>query len=147
MNRSPTRDFVVGLFVLAGLAAVAYLSLSVGGFTFGSSRGLVLYASFDQIGGLKPRAPVQVSGVKVGQVTAIELNGDYSSSPSTLPHRSSHPGFSATSTFLWNSAVKRNCWRRARRSRSPNRRSSSSASSGSSFTTPMWRRPTESSAR
>jgi phospholipid/cholesterol/gamma-HCH transport system substrate-binding protein len=77
MNRSPTRDFVVGLFVLAGLAAIAYLSLSVGGFTFGASRGLVLYASFDQIGGLKPRAPVQVSGVKVGQVTAIALNGDY----------------------------------------------------------------------
>ena len=34
MNRSGTRDFIVGLFVLAGLAAIAYLSLSVGGLSY-----------------------------------------------------------------------------------------------------------------
>ena len=42
MRRSPTRDFVVGLFVLAGLAAIAYLSLSVGGFSYSGPRGFAL---------------------------------------------------------------------------------------------------------
>lgn len=77
MTRAPLRDFVVGLFVLAGLGAIAYLSMSVGGFAFGNSGGLVLHAGFDEIGGLKPRAPVVVAGVKVGQVTQIALNDDF----------------------------------------------------------------------
>lgn len=77
MTRSATRDFVVGLFVLAGLAAIAYLSMSVGGLTLSDNGGLRLFANFDQIGGLKPRAPVVVAGVKVGQVESITLNEDY----------------------------------------------------------------------
>jgi phospholipid/cholesterol/gamma-HCH transport system substrate-binding protein len=74
MSRSPWRDFLVGCFVLAGLAAVAYLSISVGGLSYGGPGGLTLYATFDQTGGLKPRAPVTISGVKVGQVTAVTLD-------------------------------------------------------------------------
>src|ERR1041384_4789474 len=74
MQRSPTRDFVVGLFVLIGLGAIAYLSLSVGGLSSSGPGGLTVYALFDQTGGLKPRAPVVLSGVKVGQVTAITLD-------------------------------------------------------------------------
>jgi phospholipid/cholesterol/gamma-HCH transport system substrate-binding protein len=71
---SPLRDLIVGLFVAAGLAAVAWLSLGVGGLSYGEGGGLVLQAAFDDIGGLKVRAPVVVSGVKVGQVTAIQLD-------------------------------------------------------------------------
>jgi phospholipid/cholesterol/gamma-HCH transport system substrate-binding protein len=77
MSRSPMRDFVVGLFVLAGLGAVAYLSVNVGGLAYSGPGGFILYASFDQTGGLKPRAPVVIAGVKVGQVDAIELDDDY----------------------------------------------------------------------
>jgi phospholipid/cholesterol/gamma-HCH transport system substrate-binding protein len=77
MNRSPRRDFLVGLFVLAGMGAVAYLSLSVGGLSYAGPRGLTLLANFDEIGGLKARAPIVVSGVKVGQVKAIDLDTDY----------------------------------------------------------------------
>ncbi len=77
MSRSPVRDFVVGLFVLAGLAAIAYLSINVGGLSYNGPGGLTLYASFDQTGGLKPRAPVVISGVKVGQIAGIELGPDY----------------------------------------------------------------------
>ena len=77
MTRSPVRDFVVGLFVLAGLGAIAYLSINVGGLSYNGPGGLTLYASFDQTGGLKPRAPVVISGVKVGQVKAIDLGKDY----------------------------------------------------------------------
>ncbi|GIW45967.1 MAG: outer membrane lipid asymmetry maintenance protein MlaD [Candidatus Binatia bacterium] len=77
MNRSPQRDLIVGLFVLAGLAALAYLSMTVGGLTFRNTGGLTIYASFDEIGGLKPRAPVVIAGVKVGQVVDIVLDSDY----------------------------------------------------------------------
>jgi phospholipid/cholesterol/gamma-HCH transport system substrate-binding protein len=76
MERSATRDFIVGLFVIVGLAAIAYLSFSVGGLSLGSNGGLHLFATFDQIGGLKPRAKVEISGVRVGQVESIALNPD-----------------------------------------------------------------------
>jgi len=77
MRRSPVRDFLVGLFVLVGLGAVAYLSLAVGGLSYTGPGGLTLYAAFDQTGGLKTRAPVVISGVKVGQVSSITLDGNY----------------------------------------------------------------------
>ncbi len=77
MNRSGTRDLIVGLFVLAGLAAIAYLSLSVGGLSFRQPGGLKLYADFDEIGGLKTRAQVVISGVKVGEISSITLDKDY----------------------------------------------------------------------
>jgi phospholipid/cholesterol/gamma-HCH transport system substrate-binding protein len=74
MQTSPSRDFAVGLFVLIGLAALGYLSLQVGGLS--TAGGLQLHATFDQIGGLAERAPVVISGVKVGKVTRIELAED-----------------------------------------------------------------------
>jgi phospholipid/cholesterol/gamma-HCH transport system substrate-binding protein len=74
MQPSPVRDFVVGLFVLAGLAALAYLTFQVAGLSYRVPGGLVLYATFDDIGGLKERAPVVISGVKVGQVEGVALD-------------------------------------------------------------------------
>ena len=74
MQPSAIRDFVVGLFVLAGLGAIAYLSIQVGGLSYKGPGGLELIASFDEIGGLAARAPVAISGVKVGQVARVELD-------------------------------------------------------------------------
>jgi phospholipid/cholesterol/gamma-HCH transport system substrate-binding protein len=74
MERSGSRDLAVGLFVLAGLLAVAFLSLRVGGFTLSRPPTITLYASFDEIGGLKPRAPVVISGFRVGEVRRIGLD-------------------------------------------------------------------------
>lgn len=76
MQNTPTRDLVVGLFVLAGLLAIGYLSIELGGFSYGGQGGLRLVASFRDIGGLSLRAPVEISGVKVGRVAAIELGPD-----------------------------------------------------------------------
>jgi phospholipid/cholesterol/gamma-HCH transport system substrate-binding protein len=77
MNRAPLRDLLVGCFVLAGLGAIAYLSLSVGGLSYRGAGGLPLVAKFDELGGLKPRAQVVISGVKVGQVKGITLDDAY----------------------------------------------------------------------
>ena len=74
--QSPRRDLAVGLFVLMGLGALGYLSLQVGGLRLDRAGGLELFATFDDIGGLSPRAPVVISGVKVGQVTRIDLDED-----------------------------------------------------------------------
>jgi phospholipid/cholesterol/gamma-HCH transport system substrate-binding protein len=77
MRESPRREFWVGIFVLAGLAGIAWLSLSVGGVNLRGPGGLQLTAVFDEIGGLKTRAQVVVGGVKVGQVKSIGLGDDY----------------------------------------------------------------------
>jgi phospholipid/cholesterol/gamma-HCH transport system substrate-binding protein len=74
MQPSPIRDLIVGLFVALGLATIAYLSIRVGGVSYAGRGGLELHATFDQIGGLKPRAPVAVAGVTVGQVRDITLD-------------------------------------------------------------------------
>jgi phospholipid/cholesterol/gamma-HCH transport system substrate-binding protein len=77
MTPSPFRDLMVGVFVLLGLAALAYLSVSLGGLSYADTGGLRLVAVFDEIGGLKPRAQVVVGGVKVGQVEQIALDPDF----------------------------------------------------------------------
>jgi phospholipid/cholesterol/gamma-HCH transport system substrate-binding protein len=76
MQTTPGRDLAVGIFVLVGLAALAWLSVQVGGATLGGPGGLRLEATFDEIGGLTPRAPVVISGVKVGRVERIGLDDD-----------------------------------------------------------------------
>jgi phospholipid/cholesterol/gamma-HCH transport system substrate-binding protein len=68
MQPSPIRDLVVGIFVLIGLGTIGYLSVQVGGVSYKGPGGLLLYAAFDEVGGLKPRAPVSIAGVTVGQV-------------------------------------------------------------------------------
>ena len=71
MERS-TLDLWVGLFVIAGIGALVILALKVGnlsGHTGGDTYEV--YAYFDNIGGLKPRAPVKSAGVVVGRVADI----------------------------------------------------------------------------
>ena len=68
-------DVWVGLFVLLGALAVMFLALKAGNMSsmsFGPSYALV--ARFDNIGGLKPRAPVKSAGVVVGRVESIGFN-------------------------------------------------------------------------
>ena len=74
MQRSPLRDFVLGLFVLFGLGSIGYLSIQVGGLYYNGPSGFLLHATFDQVGDLKPHAAVVVAGVRVGQVVSIELD-------------------------------------------------------------------------
>ncbi|MHC4845123.1 MAG: outer membrane lipid asymmetry maintenance protein MlaD [Planctomycetota bacterium] len=77
MGRIAVRNTVVGVFVLAGLAAMAYMSLSIGGLSIQGPSDFRLFAHFDETGGLKARAPVVISGVRVGEVIGIGLDEDY----------------------------------------------------------------------
>ncbi len=65
----------VGLFVLLGLAALLFVALKAANLTsFGQADSYTVSARFDNIGGLKPRAPVRAAGVVVGRITAIRLD-------------------------------------------------------------------------
>jgi len=70
-----TMEFIVGLFMLAGLAALVLLAFKVSGLTkVGNGDTYIITAEFDNIGGLKVRAPVAIGGVRIGQVENIALD-------------------------------------------------------------------------
>jgi phospholipid/cholesterol/gamma-HCH transport system substrate-binding protein len=72
-----TIDLWVGLFVVGGLAALLVLALKVGNATtVTAADGYRVTAEFDNIGGLKPRAPVKSAGVVVGRVASIAFDND-----------------------------------------------------------------------
>ncbi len=65
----------VGLFVLLGLGALLFVALKAANLTsFGQADTYTVSARFDNIGGLKPRAPVRAAGVVVGRITGISLD-------------------------------------------------------------------------
>jgi len=76
MQRS-TYDLWVGLFVVAGIGALLVLAMKVGNMSGTSvSESYALTAQFENIGGLKPRAPVKSAGVVVGRVAGIQFDNE-----------------------------------------------------------------------
>jgi phospholipid/cholesterol/gamma-HCH transport system substrate-binding protein len=74
MDRT-TLDFWVGIFVVAGIAALVMLAMKVGNLgTYNMSDTYQLHAYFSNIGGLKVKSSVKSSGVLVGRVTNIALD-------------------------------------------------------------------------
>ena len=68
-------ETLVGLFVLVGMGAMVFLALKAANLaSFGEHKGYTVSARFDNIGGLKPRAPVRSAGVTVGRVKSISLD-------------------------------------------------------------------------
>lgn len=68
-------EILVGLFVLLGMAGLLFLALKAANLaTFSTGDTYTLVARFDNIGGLKARAPVRSAGVTVGRVTSITLD-------------------------------------------------------------------------
>ena len=75
MGRRGTET-LVGLFVLLGLLGLVFLAVRAANLaSFGNGAGYNLQARFDNIGGLKARAPVRSAGVTVGRITSITLDG------------------------------------------------------------------------
>jgi len=70
-----TLDLWVGLFVLAGIGALVFLALKVGNVgAFDTNKTYAITANFNNIGGLKVKAPVKSAGVVVGRVAEIRFN-------------------------------------------------------------------------
>ncbi len=71
-------EILVGAFIVVAVAAFLMLALKVANAgVSGSGESYVLYAKFENIGGLKVRSPIKVGGVVVGRVASIELDTVY----------------------------------------------------------------------
>ena len=66
----------VGLFMLVGIFALAYLSVRLGQVDIFGAQGYTVYADFPTVGGLKTGSTVEIAGVPVGRVNSIQLK-DY----------------------------------------------------------------------
>jgi phospholipid/cholesterol/gamma-HCH transport system substrate-binding protein len=86
-----TIDVWVGLFVLLGLAALLFLALKAGNMsTLSFSKTYAITGKFDNIGGLKPQAPVKSAGVVVGRVGDIKFDDKSYQALVTLDMDSGH---------------------------------------------------------
>ena len=75
MYATRTTQLIVGIFAILGIVALAILSLSLGKLSLFPPPGYTLYASFDNISGLKTGDQVQLAGVQVGKVVDIGHKG------------------------------------------------------------------------
>lgn len=77
MTHSKAMDFGTGLFVLLGLLALFFLVTQTTGMKgFGTEPGYQVTARFNDIGGLRERAPVTMAGVRLGRVSDIRFDND-----------------------------------------------------------------------
>ncbi|QIM68948.1 outer membrane lipid asymmetry maintenance protein MlaD [Basfia succiniciproducens] len=75
MRQTIKYEFGVGLFLLIGIAALIFMGLKVANVQgFSETKSYQVFATFDNIGGLKVRAPLKVGGVVIGRVTNISLD-------------------------------------------------------------------------
>ncbi len=67
-------ETAVGFFLLIGIISLAYISVKLGRLEVFGSKGYNVYAEFDQAGGIKPGASVEIAGVSIGKVTQVSLD-------------------------------------------------------------------------
>jgi phospholipid/cholesterol/gamma-HCH transport system substrate-binding protein len=77
MQQTRAVELGTGLFVFMGIVALFFLTTRVTTFdAYSGDSGYELQARFDQVGTLKVRSPVSISGVQIGRVTGIDFDVD-----------------------------------------------------------------------
>jgi phospholipid/cholesterol/gamma-HCH transport system substrate-binding protein len=75
MQQTRTVELGTGLFALLGMGALFFLTTqTTGGDDFSADEVFEVTARFENVGSLRPRAPVAMSGVTIGRVTGIEFD-------------------------------------------------------------------------
>lgn len=75
MQQTRSVELGTGLFVLLGLAALFFLTTQTTGSSgFSASEAFEVSARFENVGSLKDRAPVAMSGVTIGRVISVEFD-------------------------------------------------------------------------
>lgn len=75
MQQTRSIELGTGLFVLLGMSALFFLTTqTTGGDTFSASDTYEVEARFENVGSLKSRAPVSMSGVTIGRVTGVSFD-------------------------------------------------------------------------
>ena len=66
-------ELAVGLFILAGIVCLGYLTIRLGKMEMIGGKGYDVYAVFSNSGGLKAGSGILIAGVDVGQVKSVTL--------------------------------------------------------------------------
>lgn len=75
MRQQRMVESCVGIFIIFAFIALSLLAFKISGLTsLFSSDSYIISANFDEIGGLKVRSPVKISGVQIGEVSQIILD-------------------------------------------------------------------------
>jgi phospholipid/cholesterol/gamma-HCH transport system substrate-binding protein len=69
-----TTETAVGIFVIIGILCTAYLAIKLGRMEWFGENYYMVDAYFTSVSGLKAGAVVEMAGVEVGQVNAIDLD-------------------------------------------------------------------------
>lgn len=68
-------ELMVGIFIALGIAALTMLAMKVSNIaSFTEQEGFEVVAKFNNIGGLKPKAPVSMGGVRIGRVVNVKFD-------------------------------------------------------------------------
>jgi len=67
-------ELMVGLFIIAGIICLGYLSIKLGKMEAVGGKGYEVYAIFSNIGGLRTGSSIEIAGVDVGRVKSIALD-------------------------------------------------------------------------
>lgn len=74
MTKERSVEFLLGLFVLAGIAAMAYLAIHLGAGNFLHKDTYLIEARFANVGGLNKGGSVLLAGVSIGRVESIRID-------------------------------------------------------------------------
>lgn len=77
MNENRFINAGVGALLLLGIVSTMFIAFFASTSDWKDYKGYYLNAKFDESAGLRPRAPVRIAGVQVGEVTSVELTNDY----------------------------------------------------------------------
>ncbi len=69
-----TMETTVGIFLVLGLIAIAYMTVQLGHVSFLSDKGYPLFASFTSVTGLRAGSPVYALGIEIGRVEQITMD-------------------------------------------------------------------------
>jgi phospholipid/cholesterol/gamma-HCH transport system substrate-binding protein len=77
MQQNRAVELGTGMFMLLGIGALFFLTTQTTGRNdFSNADVYTVQARFENIGSLKQRAPVAMSGVTIGRVTGIDFDGE-----------------------------------------------------------------------
>ena len=69
-----TQETVVGIFVVIGLIAIAYMTVKLGNVGFLGENSYSLYAKFNKVTGLRVGNPVNMFGLEIGRVESFKMD-------------------------------------------------------------------------
>ncbi|MGA1838992.1 MAG: MlaD family protein [bacterium] len=71
-----SMETVVGIFMLAGLICVGYLTVKLGNLSIFGDNSYAIFARFNSISGLRIGSPVEMLGIEIGQVDSFSMDQD-----------------------------------------------------------------------